>query len=112
VFGLREEREMNRRGSDNNPGGPRRFQTAACASAREWLNKETKRIDNMAMVGDASKVSRQHAAFVTVLSRLLEEHDKLLKYGLIVVKCHEKQNFSENVAALRSYLVEDLKVEL
>lgn len=92
--------------------GPRRTpQTAAYSVVGEWLKRESQRISNLETAGDLDKVSPRHTALVNALNRVLDEHDKLLKYCRIVVRCHENRNFEENVNAILIYLVEELGVE-
>ena len=91
---------------------PRGPQTTANSVVGEWLKKETQRLSNLETVGDSDKISPGHGAFVECLRELLVEHDKLLKYARLTVMQWDKEGFEYNVNAIRSYLVEELGIEL
>jgi len=91
---------------------PRSVQTTAHSVAEQWLSRESQRLENLRVVGDSHKISVEQATFAKALGKLLDEHDKLLKYCRLVVLQHEKEGFEYNVNAIRSYLLEDLSIEI
>ena len=98
-------RQTTKTGASKDP------QTTANSVVGAWLKNESQRQSNLSLVGDSDKISPERANFAKHLGQLLKEHDALLKYARLVVRCHEKHDFEENVNAIRSYLLEDLQIE-
>lgn len=112
MSGLLEQSLDCVRGKKVKPGKANRVPTTRNFQfLRAWQTQEKKRLDNLRIVGDSNKIKNHEAEVVKRLEKLLDEHDKLLKYCRIVVRCHEKHNFKENVNAIRAYLVEELQIE-